>query len=366
MIPVSGSAYTYSYATMGESIAWIIGWDLILEYAVGNMAVAVSWSGYFVQLCDSLFHLKFPLWLVNDHQTATDLLAKGGAALEAYSSTTLPVIAGHSIAFNLPALLIVAAVTVILVYGIRESAQTNTTIVIIKVAVVVFVIAFGAFMVNPTNWHPFMPHGFPGLMSGAAIVFFAFIGFDAVSTTAEETRNPQRDMPIGIIASLIICTVLYVLMAAVLTGMKKYNVYRRRRCCCHRFREQTVGAGAGERGRARRHDFSVARVSAWTAADFHGNGARRFVAAILCQNSSAFPDTAHHDNLDWSCRRWRSDGYKHRRARRPDEHRHALRVYFGLPRRQRAAPTSIRNDRVRFACRSFRFSRSSACSCAWL
>src|SRR5881394_3406539 len=225
MIPVSGSAYTYSYATMGELIAWIIGWDLILEYAVGNMAVAVSWSGYFVQLCDSLFHLKFPLWLVNDHQTATDLLAKGGAALEAYSSTSLPLVSGHSIAFNLPALLIVAAVTVILVYGIRESAHTNTTIVMIKVAVVVFVIAFGAFMVNPTHWHPFMPHGFPGLMSGAAIVFFAFIGFDAVSTTAEETRNPQRDMPIGIIASLIICTVLYVLMSAVLTGIKKYTIY---------------------------------------------------------------------------------------------------------------------------------------------
>src|SRR5213595_3059238 len=225
MIPVSGSAYTYSYATLGEIVAWIIGWDLILEYAVGNMAVAVGWSGYFVQLCDSLFHLKFPLWLVNDPQTATNLLAQGGAALEGYSSTALPVIAGHSIAFNLPALLIVAGVTALLVYGIRESARTNTTIVIIKVAVVVFVIAFGAFMVNPTNWHPFVPHGFAGVMSGAAIVFFAFMGFDAVSTTAEETRNPQRDMPIGIITSLIICTVLYVLMSTVLTGMKKYTIY---------------------------------------------------------------------------------------------------------------------------------------------
>src|SRR5947199_2313811 len=225
MIPVSGSAYTYSYATLGEIVAWIIGWDLILEYAVGNMAVAVGWSGYFVRLCGSLFHLKFPLLLVNDHQTATDLLAKGGAALEAYSSTALPIIAGHSIAFNLPALLIVAAVTVLLVYGIRESAHTNTTIVIIKTAVVVFVIAFGAFMVNPSHWHPFAPHGFAGVMSGAAIVFFAFIGFDAVSTTAEETRNPQRNMPIGIIASLIICTVLYVLMSAVLTGIKKYTIY---------------------------------------------------------------------------------------------------------------------------------------------
>src|SRR5216110_1827765 len=225
MIPVSGSAYTYSYATLGEVIAWIIGWDLILEYAVGNMSVAVGWSGYFVALCGSTVGLKFPLWLVNDHRTATDLLAKGGDALAPFSSSTLPMIAGHTIAINLPALLIVAAVTVLVIYGIRESAKTNTAIVIIKVAVVVFFIAFGAFMVNPTNWHPFMPTGFGGVMTGAAIVFFAFIGFDAVSTTAEETKNPQRDMPIGIIASLIICTILYVLMAAVLTGMRKYTTY---------------------------------------------------------------------------------------------------------------------------------------------
>ena len=228
MIPVSGSAYTYSYATLGEIVAWIIGWDLILEYAVGNMAVAVSWSGYFVDLCGNLpfgLSIRFPLWLVADYQTALETIAKGGDTVAKFSSTTLPVIAGHPIAINLPAALIVAAVTVVLVYGIRESAYTNTTIVIIKTAVVVFVIAFGAFMVNPTNWHPFMPHGFPGLMSGAAIVFFAFIGFDAVSTTAEEARNPQRDMPIGIIASLIICTVLYVLMSAVLTGIKKYTIY---------------------------------------------------------------------------------------------------------------------------------------------
>src|SRR2546430_7641361 len=147
MIPQAGSAYTYSYATLGEIVAWIIGWDLILEYAVGNMAVAVGWSGYFVQLCDSLFHLRFPLWLVSDHQTATDLLAKGGAVLEGYSSTALPVIAGYSIAINLPALLIVAAVTALLVYGIRERARANTTIVIIKVAVHGFFISVCAFMV---------------------------------------------------------------------------------------------------------------------------------------------------------------------------------------------------------------------------
>ena len=225
MIPVSGSAYTYSYATLGEIIAWVIGWDLILEYAVGNMAVAVGWSGYFVQLCGSLFHLKFPLWLVSDYRTASSLLSTGGEALNNYSSTTLPVILGHPVAINLPAALIVAAVTILLIYGIRESARTNTAIVVTKVAVVVFVIAFGSFLVHPTNWHPFLPNGVGGMMSGAAIVFFAFIGFDAVSTTAEETKNPQRDMPIGIIASLIICTLLYVLMAAVITGMRIYTTY---------------------------------------------------------------------------------------------------------------------------------------------
>ncbi len=228
MIPVSGSAYTYSYATLGEIVAWIIGWDLILEYAVGNMAVAVGWSGYFVQLLGNLpfgLHLRFPLWLVSDHTTAQTIIEKGGAALSDYSSTTLPMIAGHPIAINLPAFLIVAAVTMLLIYGIRESATANSVIVIIKVAVVVFVIAFGSFMVAPENWHPFMPSGFGGVMSGAAIVFFAFIGFDAISTTAEETKNPRRDLPIGMIASLIICTILYVLMSFVLTGMKKYTSY---------------------------------------------------------------------------------------------------------------------------------------------
>ncbi len=225
MIPVSGSAYTYSYATLGEIIAWIIGWDLILEYAVGNMAVAVGWSGYFVRLCGSLFGWKFPVWLVNDYGTAKGIVAQGGEALANYSSSAIPTIAGSPIAFNLPAVVIVAAVTILLIYGIRESARTNNVIVITKLAVVVFVIAFGAFMIHPTNWHPFVPTGIGGVMSGAAIVFFAFIGFDAVSTTAEETKNPQRDMPIGIIASLIICTILYVLMAAIITGMRKYTTY---------------------------------------------------------------------------------------------------------------------------------------------
>ncbi len=225
MIPVSGSAYTYSYATLGELIAWIIGWDLILEYAVGNMAVAVGWSGYFTKLCGSLFGLRFPLWATSDYKSAADIIAHGGESLQNYSSTALPVIAGHPIALNLPAFVIVALVTVLLIYGIRESARTNSMIVILKVAVVIFFISFGSFLVHPINWHPFMPTGFGGVLTGAAIVFFAFIGFDAVSTTAEETKNPQRDMPIGMIASLIICTILYILMSGVLTGIKKYTVY---------------------------------------------------------------------------------------------------------------------------------------------
>ncbi len=227
MIPVSGSAYTYSYATLGEIVAWIIGWDLILEYAVGNMAVAKGWSDYFVKLLYSLSHgaIKFPLWLVTDPTTAATKISQGGESAQYYSHLTLPHLFGYSVALDLPALVIVAAVTVLLIYGIHETAKTNSTIVVVKVAVVIFVIAFGAFMVHPTNWHPFMPSGFGGVMSGAAIVFFAFIGFDAVSTTAEETKNPQRDLPIGMIASLIICTVLYVLMALILTGIKKYTVY---------------------------------------------------------------------------------------------------------------------------------------------
>ena len=250
MIPVSGSAYTYSYATLGEIVAWIIGWDLILEYAVGNMAVAASWSQYFLRFCNSLFGIKFPLWAVTDYKTARGVIDKGGAALADFSSTTLPILFGHHIALNLPAFIIVALVTALLVYGIRESAHVNTGIVIVKVAVVVFVIAFGAHMVHPSNWVPFAPSGFAGVMSGAAVVFFAYIGFDAVSTTAEETRNPQRDLPIGMIASLVLCTLLYVLMSGVLTGMKKYTFFLNDAAPVatvfegHRWIEAAVSAGA--------------------------------------------------------------------------------------------------------------------------
>jgi basic amino acid/polyamine antiporter, APA family len=225
MIPVSGSAYTYAYATLGELIAWIIGWDLILEYAVGNMGVAISWSGYFVKLLHSLTGVRLPLWLVTDHATATSLIQMNSPSLSDFSSTVLPMIGGHEISLNIPALMIVLLLTGLLVYGIQESARTNTAAVIIKISILIFFIAFGAFYVNPAEWHPFLPNGFPGVMTGSAIIFFAFIGFDAVSTTAEETRNPQRDLPIGMIASLIICTVIYVLTAGVMTGLKKWSTY---------------------------------------------------------------------------------------------------------------------------------------------
>jgi len=336
MIPVSGSAYTYSYATLGEFIAWIIGWDLILEYAVGNMAVAASWSGYFVQLCGSLFKMKFPLWAVTDYRTATDLIAKGGEPLQSYSSVTLPILAGHAFALNLPAFLIVAAVTTLLIYGIRESARANTTIVIIKVAVVVFFISFGAFLVNPTHWHPYMPYGFSGVMSGAAIVFFAFIGFDAVSTCAEETRNPKRDVPIGIIASLIICTILYVLMSMVLTGMGGC------RAGSHSFRWPALGAGAGQCRRARRYDFGPAGLSTWATAHFHGDGPRRSPAPIFRTHPSAFSNPVHYDHLDWCGRGRGCDGDRHWFTGRPNQYRHSLRLYSGLPGRGRSSSKRTR------------------------
>jgi APA family basic amino acid/polyamine antiporter len=187
MIPIAGSAYTYAYAGLGELLAWIIGWDLILEYAVGSMTVAVGWSGYFVNLLDGL-GIHIPKW-----------------------ATTMP--------FNLPALIIVGLMTSLLVKGMQESAKFNNVIVVIKLVVIIFFIGMGSFFIKPANWTPFVPFGFGGIMTGAAIVFFAYIGFDAVSTTAEEAKNPQRDLPIGIIASLIICTILYIAVAAILTGI---------------------------------------------------------------------------------------------------------------------------------------------------
>jgi len=255
MIPLAGSAYTYAYATLGELFAWIIGWDLTLEYAMGASTVSSGWSNHFIELLD-MFNIKMPLWLAYDHWTAlrtaenivarqmtqalypglapgtqpylarvTEILSSHPAELasRAHQLVGAPAIFGVEIGFNLPAFVIALVITAILVIGIRESARFNATIVAVKVAVVLFVIVLGARYINPGNWghgwSSFAPNGFSGIGAGAAYIFFAYIGFDAVSTTAQEARNPQRDLPIGIITSLIVCTVLYILVAAVLTGM---------------------------------------------------------------------------------------------------------------------------------------------------
>jgi APA family basic amino acid/polyamine antiporter len=237
MVPVSGSAYTYSYATLGELVAWIIGWDLIIEYAVGNVAVAISWSGYFQELLRG-FGIDFPAWLGIDYRSAAQAarqvaeaqaasvdLASLGVAVERAASalSTAPVVAGIPVVFNLPAFLIVMLVTWVLVKGISESAWLNTSMVVLKLAIIAFFLLVGAFYVKPENWTPFAPNGWTGISSAAAIIFFAYIGFDAVSTAAEETKNPQRDMPIGMIASLVVCTVIYVGVAIVLTGMVPWS-----------------------------------------------------------------------------------------------------------------------------------------------
>jgi len=230
MVPISGSAYTYSYATLGELVAWIIGWDLIIEYALGNVAVAISWANYFRTLLNNLFeHLGInahvPLWLSTDYRTAAKLASTNP---EQYLKNfgDAPQIFGHHITLNLLAFAIVAAITIVLVWGIRESANFNAGMVIIKIVVLLFFIGTAIYFVSPSkmaaNWVPFQPNGWRGTFTGAALVFFAYIGFDAVSTVAEETKNPTRDLPIGIIASLIICTVLYVVVGAVFAGLIPY------------------------------------------------------------------------------------------------------------------------------------------------
>lgn len=219
-VPVSGSAYTYSYATLGELVAWIIGWDLIIEYAIGNVAVAISWAGYFRNLLDKLLGMggmQFPMWLATDYRTA----AKAGLLDQA------PKLFGVPIVFNLLAFSIVMFITLVLVWGIRESARFNAVMVIIKVLVLMFFVGLALAFVSPTemaaNWTPFQPNGWAGTFAGAAVVFFAYIGFDAVSTVAEETKNPKRDLPIGIFASLAICTLLYVVVSAVFIGIMPYQ-----------------------------------------------------------------------------------------------------------------------------------------------
>ncbi|TSD67821.1 amino acid permease [Inquilinus sp. KBS0705] len=235
-IPVAGSAYTYAYASFGELIAWIIGWDLLMEYAIGNIAVAISWSTYFVNLLEG-FHLHMPEYLTMDyfsafraHEKIQELTAGGHIAditdnmkSAAIAWNSAPGFGNFKLIANLPALGIVFVITYLVYIGIRETKKATNAMVILKVAIVIAVIAIGFFYVTPANWHPFMPNGFKGVMKGVSGVFFAYIGFDAISTTAEECQNPQKDLPRGMIYSLLICTVLYILISLVLTGMVNYK-----------------------------------------------------------------------------------------------------------------------------------------------
>ena len=230
--PRRRSAYSYAYATLGELVAWIIGWDLVLEYAVGNVAVAVSWSGYFQSLINPFlhaFHDRYPAWVVNEFPKwlGSDIRSALDPATKILESS--PRVFGVPIIFNFPAVFIVTAITAVLVIGVKESAWFNTVMVAIKLVVLAFFCIVGAFYIRPENLHPFAPNGWQGIQAGAAVVFFAFIGFDAVSTAAEECRNPRRDLPIGILGSLGICTLIYVwwpscLRACAITRTSKSNV----------------------------------------------------------------------------------------------------------------------------------------------
>jgi APA family basic amino acid/polyamine antiporter len=238
-VPVSGSAYTYSYVAFGELFAWIIGWDLLMEYAIGNIAVAISWSQYFVRVLEG-FHMHVPTWMTLDyfsaHKGYDEVIKAVSAGGEKVMSTldqniinayntwqTAPSLGGFRIIMNIPALCIVSLITYIVYIGIRESRTANNVFVFIKLAVILLVIVAGAFYVNPVNWHPFMPNGFSGVLSGVSAVFFAYIGFDAISTTAEECKNPQRDLPRAMFNILVICTILYIILVIVLTGMTNYT-----------------------------------------------------------------------------------------------------------------------------------------------
>lgn len=237
MVPVSGSAYTYSYVAFGELMAWIIGWALIMEYAIGNITVAISWSDYFTGLLES-GGLYLPQWIQMDYLTASNgfadatALMQGGKSFEnldgglqaAYTAwTTSPTIGPLHVVADLPALFIIILITALVYRGMKESRNASNLMVVVKLCIILLVIAVGAFYVDTENWDPFAPNGAAGVLKGVSAVFFAYIGFDAISTTAEECKNPQRDLPRGMMWAIIICTILYILIALVLTGMVRYN-----------------------------------------------------------------------------------------------------------------------------------------------
>ena len=237
MVPVSGSAYTYSYVAFGEIIAWIIGWALIMEYAIGNITVAISWSDYFTGLLKSM-HIQLPQWIqmdyfsaYNGYQEAVNLMKSGKVfeklapnLQEAFTAwKTAPSIGSFHIVADIPALMIIVLITALVYRGMKESRNASNLMVVIKLAIILLVIAVGVFYVDTDNWNPFAPNGVSGILKGISAVFFAYIGFDAISTTAEECKDPQRDLPRGMMWAIIICTILYIIIALVLTGMVHYS-----------------------------------------------------------------------------------------------------------------------------------------------
>jgi hypothetical protein len=330
-VPVSGSAYTYGYATLGELVAWIIGWDLVLEYALGAATVAVGWSAYVVSLL---------------HDVGVGLPARFVAA----PGTVVSLADGSTVSaiVNIPAILVSLAATTLLVIGIRESSRVNAVIVAVKVGVVVAIILIGSFFVVPSLWQPFIPpnegsfgaYGWSGVLRGAGVIFFAYIGFDAVSTAAQEARRPQRDMPVGIIGSLVVCTVLYVLVSAVMVGLVS-------------FRELGVAAPmatAVDAARIKAQDTSWAallnvmplvddhRADDGAAAHLHGDGGGWAASGLGGARPSAVSNAAR-DHADYRRHRHPRLGvHADRRARRAREHRDALRVRRGLAGCARASP----------------------------
>ena len=334
MIPQAGSAYAYSYATLGELVAWIIGWDLILEYAVGNIAVAIAWSGYFNSLLSGV-GVDLPAYLTHGYRTA---LLSSDPAVHALLQTA-PRIAGIPVLLNIPAAVIVLAITWLLYVGVKESVRANNIMVVVKLLVLGLFVVLGATHINMDNYTPFAPNGWRGIHQGAAIVFFAYIGFDAISTAAEETKNPQRNMPIGILGGLAICTVIYVIVGIVATGLVPYAQLRAADPLARAL--EVAGLPIASWFVAFGAVVSLTAVllvfQYRPAAHLLLDGARRPAAGVGLEDPSQVPDAPYHHCGDGPRGGLRQPVPGRERDLRPDEHRHAERVRDRVDRRAGAA-----------------------------